>query len=356
MFKTKYGDIRCTENHKFFDQKEFKPIGSFTKEDDFTYLPIKDYLKCLRQTLLSTKELNLEDIPTQIKDICKYIIGRRETIGKTGLGHYIKKFGKRITDLYPKGMQFITKMVIRWTMELKIWNAFLSVIICATTQTIDCFAQYLEKQILKTLRWVRKKPSSGTKAKKAISGTQPTVTAHGPKESPFQKHVLFVTGYLKRLILKKQLSFVLGHVSQNTGALKVWMTKKGYVLFAAQSLSETDLEKQKHVLTNALTSLESERSSKVYNLTVENHHEYYANGLLVSNCDALRYATSRIPWDFSRIDVSAQEAKITKNSDDLITNPRERFYKGLDKPESSIDLVEAEFDEVNEAYDYYGYD
>ncbi len=29
----------------------------------------------------------------------------------------------------------------------------------------------------------------------------------------------------------------------------------------------------------------------VYNLTVEDEHEYVANGVLVSNCDALRYAT-----------------------------------------------------------------
>lgn len=28
----------------------------------------------------------------------------------------------------------------------------------------------------------------------------------------------------------------------------------------------------------------------VYNLTVDGDHEYYANGLLTHNCDALRYA------------------------------------------------------------------
>jgi hypothetical protein len=28
----------------------------------------------------------------------------------------------------------------------------------------------------------------------------------------------------------------------------------------------------------------------VYNLYVEDTHEYYANGVLVSNCDAVRYA------------------------------------------------------------------
>ncbi len=31
------------------------------------------------------------------------------------------------------------------------------------------------------------------------------------------------------------------------------------------------------------------KRSIVYNLTVDDQHEYFANGILVSNCDALRY-------------------------------------------------------------------
>lgn len=34
----------------------------------------------------------------------------------------------------------------------------------------------------------------------------------------------------------------------------------------------------------------SGRREPVYNLTVAGDHEYFANGVLVSNCDALRYA------------------------------------------------------------------
>lgn len=32
----------------------------------------------------------------------------------------------------------------------------------------------------------------------------------------------------------------------------------------------------------------------MYNLTVDGEHEYYANGVLVSNCDAVRYACAEI--------------------------------------------------------------
>jgi hypothetical protein len=32
------------------------------------------------------------------------------------------------------------------------------------------------------------------------------------------------------------------------------------------------------------------QQAAVYNLTVEDEHEFFANGVLVKNCDALRYA------------------------------------------------------------------
>ncbi len=38
----------------------------------------------------------------------------------------------------------------------------------------------------------------------------------------------------------------------------------------------------------------------VYNLTVAGAHEYYANGILVHNCDALRYVVSSLPKEPQR--------------------------------------------------------
>lgn len=39
------------------------------------------------------------------------------------------------------------------------------------------------------------------------------------------------------------------------------------------------------------------KRQEVYNITVDEHHEYYANGVLVSNCDAIRYMFMRLPED-----------------------------------------------------------
>lgn len=37
-----------------------------------------------------------------------------------------------------------------------------------------------------------------------------------------------------------------------------------------------------------------ERTADVYNLSVGGVHEYFADGVLVSNCDSLRYATKYV--------------------------------------------------------------
>lgn len=57
----------------------------------------------------------------------------------------------------------------------------------------------------------------------------------------------------------------------------------------------------------------------VYNLTVDEHHEYFAHGVLVSNCDAARYAVAEIlgrqyaspPSGFERMALDAGRSTVT---------------------------------------------
>lgn len=66
--------------------------------------------------------------------------------------------------------------------------------------------------------------------------------------------------------------------------------------------------------------------------------------------DSLRYAVTKIPWDFT--DLSRSPGHIKKL--DAMTE-RERFYKGKsdEGDTDGLDLMESEFDEANEAYEYY---
>ena len=57
----------------------------------------------------------------------------------------------------------------------------------------------------------------------------------------------------------------------------------------------------------------------VYNLEVEDAHNYYANNILVSNCDALRYIVNYIytppkPIDIKPVSARQQAVKLIKET------------------------------------------
>lgn len=70
--------------------------------------------------------------------------------------------------------------------------------------------------------------------------------------------------------------------------------------------------------------------------------------------DAARYAVASVPWDFSCLDLKTGEVLPTPEEKPL--NPRERYYKGLDREDGPDDKTQEEYDEANECYDYFGYD
>lgn len=69
----------------------------------------------------------------------------------------------------------------------------------------------------------------------------------------------------------------------------------------------------------------SEKVKPVYDLTVENHHCYYANNILVSNCDSFRYLCQGI---VAFIDSQAAKASKLQPEADHDYNPlREKAIK-----------------------------
>ena len=58
---------------------------------------------------------------------------------------------------------------------------------------------------------------------------------------------------------------------------------------AVNSSSSTDIQRPKTVPVHVV-KIERSNPAPVFNITVEGCPEYFANGVLVHNCDALRYA------------------------------------------------------------------
>lgn len=76
--------------------------------------------------------------------------------------------------------------------------------------------------------------------------------------------------------------------NQNGDAHLDWMTSNSHAPNAASSSPRTSTKSSSHVHVVAVSS--SGRSVPVYCLTVDEHHEFFANGVLVANCiDSIRY-------------------------------------------------------------------
>ena len=59
---------------------------------------------------------------------------------------------------------------------------------------------------------------------------------------------------------------------------------------AEKNLLQTNTGLQDFVQDHVEVVICGNKEETVYNLTVEDAHEFFANGILVHNCDSLRYA------------------------------------------------------------------
>ena len=81
--------------------------------------------------------------------------------------------------------------------------------------------------------------------------------------------------------------------SQSGGEITTKMMKQEYALYAERSSGQTDSRTQNAAVAVVLQDIEirSVEEREVFDLQVNDVHEYFANGILVHNClDALRYA------------------------------------------------------------------
>ena len=140
--------------------------------------------------------------------------------------------------------------------------------------------------------WIRreKRQTSGTGAKKEESGIR---NMGKWLLQTLNQLKLFAKSAAKDLKAKEHLqNFAQINVEkdgeENIGELNI----KAHVLCAGMNLKEQNIkhphQKEKHAQNFVQTdSIIKTEKKKVYNLTVDKDHVYYAHGLLVSNCDAL---------------------------------------------------------------------
>lgn len=244
-------EIICTSKHKFFVKNKGYIALDTIAYCDIIETIIDNKTICQNVKQLFLKELNLGDIQKQGIEVKENIIRQAVTYLKKISEDYIKKFGKKKTGKLLKDIAFIIKTAIHKIIESRIWSVLKKENIFLYTQKNDGTIKSIRKNILNIWKRSDLCLTNGEKQKKEKNG---------------------IVNTLSNLLYWKNL--------RNLFALNVIKKEKLEVKVGENFVAENVV---------IVGTQESGELKEVYNLTVEDEHEYYANGILAQNCHASLY-------------------------------------------------------------------
>ena len=273
---TLYNTLRCTPEHRIYTlNRGFVEAQNLTKEDT---------LLCLKSTEYSLMDIGGIDTLNQNAEATGFTSNaplQVERFGFTGIS------GRKQTGLFQKMRTSITKMGIRSTMIFQILNVLLQRLTHRHTLLSEIVLR--SKSNISITSEIKRK--SGTLHRKGTNGTRNT-----PKNS-----ILGISICQKKSALNVEkhsnlkhitTNFVQTLVNQRGDESRVLMTSRKPASYAERYLSQINIENKSLAVCNVerVTSLKSV-GGRVYDLTIDGQHEFFASGILVHNCiDALRYA------------------------------------------------------------------
>lgn len=277
-----------TNTHKIITATGEKILKKINKDDQLFFLEregnewkfvktkntMRSYLKAF---LLSAIKISREE---NVFPIC---ILMKE--GKQKTKDFIKRFGKSIMEKSLKGFASTIKMVIPSMTILPIWSACLEGNIrpCIPQNTIPTTKLKLEGIFVES----ENMQQHGIKAKKADQLIVKQLKRDGLISNVKN---IFASNVVKNTKDIKRENFAQTNVRLDIEDYQGLTKLKGLVLFVRLLFELINTQISLLVGKNAGQHLLT-RIEKVYNLEIEEHHEYFANGILVANCiDALRYS------------------------------------------------------------------
>lgn len=283
---TKFG-IEATPNHKFFTKKGFVSFDTLTGVDENGKICLKELMLWVlkKQLYLMVSNMNCLGRESIIS------VSQIQIKGVKGLKAFMLQYGNITTKRKClKVVKFIIKTLIHLIMILAIWNVYqLSNMLKSMLNIIKKVRNGSEK-IKNLLKKQEKKQKNGTQARKARLGILNMVKKSCKEEKLKNSNVLNVEKNLK--VFNHGLNSVVINVAKSGEEKISHMNTKQFANIVEKSLLEKSLnllqKEAEHVQEDVQTSLDTKREKKkVYNITVEGNHVYYAHGFLVSNCDAL---------------------------------------------------------------------
>jgi intein/homing endonuclease len=275
--------VIATGNHPVFVENQgFTPVDSLKLGNKLITKEESCQTQLLKQ--LSMRELHTEDIQNQ--KICQIenTLDQMDLMGTQFI--YTEKFGKMpMENLCQKDIISTIKMGILEIILLKIWNCSLATSIYPNI----CGPQRELK--LPRKQWLshRNMQKNGIIPRKEEHGMVNMQKNNTRIESLYQKFVNIVGKPMKLWIIQILQNFVVINVDPMLEEKAGLIMKSDYVNDAGVHLPPTSTLGSDFVPVVVENVKTLPYSQPVYNITVDEEHEYFANGVLVSNCDAMRY-------------------------------------------------------------------
>lgn len=271
--------LKGTKNHPIYANDKWVALNSLSGYNKVC--TIKGEMLCQSRKLIKSNimELTTEDIQNQkmtpietISDAIYQVMRRVEDIFTVMCGWMLTGQFQRV-DIYT------IPITINQITELRTLNVSQSKSMLQDTQKTSKETKYTSTKYDPLQR-------NGTLLKRVENG----IVCMGPRsQKTCKKSVLNVINAVKSFILNPmgQLDSVITIASQSIEEKWVMITKNESVKIAKENSLLINTINKDFALENVDTN--NKEKIKVYNLKVSNHPEYFANGILVSNCDALRY-------------------------------------------------------------------
>jgi hypothetical protein len=195
-------------------------------------------------------------------------------------------YGKIITEKFLKDSIFTIKMAIREITGLTISNAFLAETMFPPTTPMSAGrGPELIWPASMTL------PNLGIPRQRGGNGIVNMLERSLPIENGHRNNALIVNKYTLIRVLDMIMAFVQINASRPTDENKARITKLDNAHNATSTLRPINTQKSFVAQEHAVTVEEGPSAKRVYDLTVDEDHEFFVNGILVSNCvDSVRYA------------------------------------------------------------------
>jgi hypothetical protein len=279
--ETTHGSITCTPNHKVYTANK-----GFVRADALRYndevLSFNEGPSCQRRS--STEGRFTGAIRTAQNGLTAFISSARSLVALFG---FIGKSGWTQTAPSPMVGTSITRTETLSTTHWKTLSAYLPRITLAGMNGTTTDAA-LRGSIWSQSATSRK---SGTQARKALPSIERSERRHTSSSSQLPSSVSSAGMNSCQRSSATLIGSAQTNASQLSGAIAGWMTRLASAFTAVHRSPATSTQSRRLARGRVLTVTEAGKADLVYDLTVQDQPEFFANGVLVHNCiDALRYA------------------------------------------------------------------